>query len=322
MVEKNKQEKPIKVGISSCLLGEEVRFDGGHKKSNYIVHILGHFFKFVMICPELEIGMGVPREAVKLEGDPESPRMVGNKSGIDWTRKMNAYSDRRTRQIENYGLSGYILKKDSPSCGMERVRVYGLKGAPAKKGCGLFARVLMERFPYLPIEEEGRLNDLVLRENFVVRVFAYHRLRNMLENQFSRRSLVEFHTREKYLLMAHCPQHYRRLGQTVAAAKEHKPAELREIYGNTYMQALQIKTTTKKNVNVLHHMMGFLKKDLTSEEKNDILSVIEDYRNQLVPLIVPITLVKHYLKKCKVDYVLNQIYLSPSPKELMLRNHV
>ena len=317
-----KTDLPIKIGISSCLLGEEVRFDSGHKKSNYIVSILGPYFQFVRVCPEVEIGMGVPREAVRLVGDPEAPRMVGGKTGTDWTRKMNRYSERRTGQIARYNLSGYILKKDSPSCGMERVKVYGSKGGTVRTGRGLFAAALLDRFPILPVEEEGRLNDLPLRENFINRVFAYHRLQSLYKRRFSRRDFVDFHTSVKLLIMAHSPKDYKAMGQLVAAIIDYTPDEFRQKYAELYMTALRHKTTTKKNVNVLQHIMGFLKRELTTSEKRDILSVIDDYHRQLVPLIVPLTLVKHYLRKHDITYVLNQTYLNPSPKELMLRNHV
>jgi uncharacterized protein YbgA (DUF1722 family)/uncharacterized protein YbbK (DUF523 family) len=316
------KETTINVGVSSCLLGEEVRFDSGHRKDDYIAQILGRYFTFIMICPEVEVGMGVPREAVHLEGDANKPRMVAPKSGIDWTRKMTRYSERRVAQIEKYNLSGYILKKDSPSCGMERVKVYGARGGAERTGRGLFARALTDHFPLLPVEEEGRLHDEFLRENFIVRVFAYHRLQNLFNGRYGRRDLIAFHTREKFLLMAHSPAHYMKLGRLVAAAKMYSPSKLRDEYRNVYMEALTRKATAKKNVNVLLHILGYLKKHLTAADKRDILDVIDDYHKGLIPLVVPITLLKHYLHKHRVKYVENQVYLNPSPKELMLRNHV
>lgn len=313
---------PIHVGISTCLLGERVRFDAGHKRDRYITDILGKYFQFIPVCPELEVGMGVPRESVRLVGDSNAPCMIGVKSGEDWTERMNTYSNERVQQLASYNLSGYILKSDSPSCGMERVRVYNEKGMPAKKGRGLFADVYIKHFPLVPVEEEGRLNDAGLRENFIVRVFCYHRFQYFRSRRFSRGDLVEFHTAHKYLLLAHSPKHYKELGRLVANAKLHKPQKLLDTYGQLFMEALKIKTTYKKNVNVLKHILGFLRDHLTADEKHDILNTISDYHNRLVPLVVPVTLLSHYIRKNNVEYIKNQIYLSPHPKELILRNHV
>lgn len=312
----------IRVGVSSCLLGRKVRFDGGHKHDRYLTDILGAYFKFVPVCPELEIDMGVPREAVRLEGYPEAPRMVGNKSGREWTERMNNYARDRVQRSDIMDLSGYILKKSSPSCGMERVKVYVKPGTVVKTGIGLYARALLEAHPHLPIEEEGRLNDDRLRDNFIVRVFAYHRLQQLFRGRFNRGAVVAFHAAHKYLLLAHSPTHYKQLGQLVADVKKYSPSEFRDRYTVLFMEGLSVLSTSKKNVNVLQHILGFLKAHLTADEKRDILGVIEDYHRELVPLIVPITLLKHYLNKFNVEYIKDQVYLNPHPKELMLRNHV
>jgi uncharacterized protein YbgA (DUF1722 family) len=248
--------------------------------------------------------------------------MIGNKSREDWTDRMNRYAVKRVAQLREQNLSGYILKKDSPSCGMERVAVKNRKGMPHRKGRGLFAAALLKQMPLLPVEEEGRLHDNRLRENFIVRVFAYHRLGTLFRRRFSRARIVAFHTREKYLLLAHSPRHHKELGQLVAAIKDFKPSQFKSRYSTVYMQALSVKTTVKKNVNVLQHMLGFLRDRLQPLEKHDILRVIEDYRSGIVPLIVPLTLLKHYLQIHDVPYLAGQIYLNPHPKELMLRNHV
>lgn len=248
--------------------------------------------------------------------------MIGNKTGTDWTGRMNTYSRARVKQRDLSQISGYILKKDSPTCGMERVKVYPGSGQAEKKGRGLFAAALKDHRPLLPIEEEGRLHDARLRENFIVRVFAYHRLQALFRGTFSRGDVVRFHTAHKFLLLAHSPKQYRELGALVAAVKQHRPAEFRKLYAELFMSALATKTTTKKNVNVLTHVFGFLKEHLTSEQKQSILAVIEDYRNELVPLVVPMTLIRHYVDLLGVDYIADQIYLTPHPKELMLRNHV
>ncbi|NIM19137.1 MAG: DUF1722 domain-containing protein [Candidatus Latescibacteria bacterium] len=322
MVDSRTPESRIRIGISSCLLGQKVRFDAGHKHDRFITDVLGPYFEFVPVCPELEVGMGVPRESVKLQGNPEAPLMVGNKSGKDWTARMNRYADRRVRRRDMTDFSGYILKKDSPSCGMERVKVYGESGMPERRGRGLFAAALMRQHPLLPVEEEGRLNDFKIRENFIVRVFAYHRLRILFKSSFRRGELVRFHAAHKYLLLAHSPKHHKLLGQLAANMKRYEVPVFREKYSALFMEALKMKSTARKNVNVLHHILGFLKDHIDPSDKRDILQVIEDYRNELVPLIVPVTLLKHYVNKHGIEYIQDQIYLNPHPKELMLRNHV
>lgn len=321
-MESTNKEAQIRIGISACLLGQKVRFDAGDKKDRYLTDILGGYFNFVAVCPELEVGMGIPREALHLVGAIEAPRMVGSKTGEDWTDRINKCNHKRIRELASETLSGYVLKKDSPSCGMERVKLYNEKGMAERKARGMYAKALMDQYPLLPVEEEGRLNDARLRENFIVRVFAYHRLQNLFNGRYSRGALVKFHTAHKYLLMAHSPKHYRELGQLVARVKQYTPSQMRDIYCLMFMECLKVKTTTRKNVNVLHHILGFLKEYLVSNDKQDIISVIEDYRNELVPLIVPITLVRHYVMKHNVEFIKDQIFLSPHPKELMLRNHV
>lgn len=322
MKEKSLENTPIKIGISTCLLGEKVRFDAGHKKDRYLTDVLGNYFEWIPVCPELEVGMGVPRESVRLVGSTDSPRMVGHKSGTDWTEKMMKYSAERVRRLRGLNLSGYILKSDSPSCGMERVRVYTENGMPSKTGVGLYANAFLKEFPYIPVEEEGRLNDARIRDNFIVRVFSYHRLQILFSDGFSRGSLVKFHTIHKYLLLSHSPKHYELLGRIVADAKKYSPSDLKEKYCAMFMEGLSIKSTTKKNVNVLHHILGFLREEITVIERDDILRIIDDYYHELVPLIVPITLIKHYVMKRNVPYIRDQVYLNPHPKELMLRNHV
>lgn len=312
----------ISIGISTCLLGEKVRFDAGHKRDLFITDILGVYFSFVPVCPEIDIGMGVPRESVRLVGAEDSPKMLGARSNKDWTHKMNRYAIQKVKKIDKQKLRGFILKKDSPSCGMERVRVYNDKGMAVRNGRGLFAKQLLDKNPLLPVEEEGRLNDPNLRDNFIVRVFAYDRLLNLFDNKFKRGEVVEFHSTHKYLIMAHSLKHYKLMGQLVAAIKNFKPNEFKEKYSTLFMEALQVKTTINKNLNVLMHIMGYMKNSLSSSDKKYILNIIEDYRNQLVPLIVPITLIRHYIEKHNVEYITNQYYLNPHPKELMLRNHV
>jgi uncharacterized protein YbgA (DUF1722 family)/uncharacterized protein YbbK (DUF523 family) len=311
-----------RIGISSCLLGKKVRFDSGHKRDRYLTDLLGEYVKFVPTCPEVEVGMGVPREAVRLEGQPEAPRMVGNKSGEDWTDRMNAYSRKRVRQKYLSDLSGFILKNRSPSCGMERVKLYIKPGTVERKGVGLFAAALMERYPNLPVEEEGRLSDARLRENFIVRVFAYHRLQHLFSDRFKRGEMVAFHTAHKYLMLAHSPKHYTELGRLVARVKKMTPGEFKEQYESLFMAGLTFKATVKKNVNVLQHIAGFLKERAPAEDRRDVARVIADYHRELLPLIAPITLLAHMVRKYDIAYIRDQVYLNPHPKELALRNHV
>lgn len=312
----------IKVGISACLLGENVRFDGGHKRDSFITDTFGRHVEFVPVCPEVELGLGIPRETIRLELRAGERRLVAPKSGRDLTEPMQAYAEKRTRELEPLELSGYILKKDSPSCGMERVKQYDENGVPSKKGVGAFARVLLERFPHLPVEEEGRLSDPVLRESFVERVFAYRRARDLFAGRWTVGDLVRFHTREKLLLLAHRPTAYQELGKLVAGAKKEPRAELARRYFDVYMSGLEERATTRRHVNVLQHMAGYFKKQLDAGDKAEIGQVIEDFRRGLVPLVVPLTLIRHHVRRFQVDYLADQVYLEPHPKELMLRNHV
>jgi uncharacterized protein YbgA (DUF1722 family)/uncharacterized protein YbbK (DUF523 family) len=317
-------DEPIRIGVSSCLLGAKVRFDGGHKRSDFLVGTLGGLVEFVTVCPEVELGLGVPRETLRLVRDANaaSPRLVANNTGIDHTDKMSAYAQHRVIALGREGLSGYVLKKDSPSCGMERVRVYGSSGMPARSGAGLFAAALMRRYPFLPIEEEGRLNDPLLRENFVERVFAYRRLRSFFSSRWTLGGLVRFHTRHKLTLMAHSPKAYRELGRFVADAKRMSRDNVPERYESAFMEALKKVATTARHTNVLQHMLGYLRPHLDQDSRDELVTLIEDYRRGLVPLIVPITLFRHYLRRFDIAYLREQVYLGPHPKELMLRNHV
>ena len=312
----------IRLGISACLLGQEVRYDGGHKRDRYLTDTLGRFFEWVPVCPEVEMGLGTPRETLRLIGEAEAPRLVFAKTGEDQTEAMATWARPRLEALAGADLSGYILKSDSPSCGMERVRVYRSSGVPTRDGVGIFARALMERLPLLPGEEEGRLHDLPLRENFVERVFCYRRWRDLVDGGLTRGKLVTFHAVHKLLLLAHSPKHYQDLGRLVAAAKQYSTKELEARYGEVFMAGLKIRATAKKHTNVLQHILGYLKKELEAHDKAELLSVISDYSSGLVPLVVPLTLLKHHLGRHPVPYIQEQVYLTPHPKELMLRNHV
>lgn len=311
---------PIRLGISSCLLGEQVRFDGGHKRDTFINEALGKFFEFIPACPEVAIGLGIPRPPIRLVGDPAAPRAVGVRDpDLDVSDALSNYGKRMGRELGS--LSGYIFKKGSPSCGMERVKVYQT-GQPSKAGTGLYARAFMDQQPLLPVEEEGRLGDPVLRENFIERVFAYRRWQELEARGLSAARLVDFHTIHKLNLMAHGTQYYRALGQIVAQAGAKGLRQRGECYINGFMAALKHRATRKRHTNVLMHVMGYLKKNLDHDDKAELLEVIEAYRLGRVPLIVPTTLLKHHFRRHPDPYMARQIYLNPHPPELMLRNSI
>jgi len=256
-------------------------------------------------------------------GSAESPRLVTSQTGLDHTERMRGFCARKVAELEEEDLCGFIFKKDSPSSGLHRVKVYHPSGQSSRKvGRGLFAAAVAERFPRLPMEEEGRLNDANFRENFIERVFCYRRWKDFLQEEPDYRKLIAFHTRQKLLVMAHSPQHYKALGRLVAQGKGQPKRRLLEDYEALYMDALTRFSTVKKNTNVLQHIMGYFKNYLTGDEKAELLEVIRDYRNALVPLMVPLTLINHYVRKYDVAYLRKQVYLSPHPSELMLRTHV
>ncbi len=311
----------IAVGVSSCLLGEQVRYDGGHKHDHYITDTLGLFFRFVPVCPEVGCGLPIPREAMRLEGDPTAPRLVTNRTGVDLTDRMDEYCRRRVRELEKEDLCGFIFKKGSPSSGLFRVKVYN-KGIPVKSGRGLFAEAFVRHFPLVPVEEEGRLYDMNIRENFIERIFAFRSWKDFLVGNRGLGGLVEFHTVRKLQIMAHSPELYREMGRLVAEGKSMARTELLDRYQELLMRALTLHATVKKNTNVLSHIMGYFKRQLTPGEKAELLEVIGGYHDRLVPLIVPVTLLKHYVRKYDQEYLKKQTYLTPHPMELMLRNHV
>lgn len=310
----------IRIGISSCLLGNPVRFDGGHKRDRYITDTLGAYFEFVPVCPEIECGLPVPRESMRLVGSPESPRLIASKSGTDHTVRMLDWANRRVEELAGEDLCGFIFKSKSPSSGMERVKVYDRNNVPSNNGVGLFARVFMDRFPLLPVEEEGRLHDMILREHFIESVFVYRRWRRVVED-FTPHKLVSFHTGHKLLLRAHSETHYRALGRIAAQAGTLEPETLWGSYQEQLMACMRLKSTVKKHVNVLMHMVGYFKKYLSSDEKKELLEVIDRFKNYHVPLIVPVTLFNHYIRKYDEAYLRGQYYLNPHPIELKLRNH-
>ena len=313
--------KPLRIGISACLLGHEVRYDGGHKRDRFLTDTFGRFVEWVPVCPEVEAGFGTPREAMRLVDDDGRLRLVTAKTGVDLTGQMERFARRRVEQLAVEDLSGYVFKKDSPSCGVERVKVYKQHAAPSRAGQGLFAAALCTRYPHLPVEEEGRLSDVGLRENFIERVFAYGRLRELFASRWTVGSLVRFHTAHKLTLMAHSVAAYRELGRLVAAAKTAKRSDLQDGYTQGFMTALAKVATPRRHTNVLQHMTGYLKAELDEQDKAELRATIEDYRRGLVPLVVPITLLRHHIRRHRVAYLAGQTYLEPHPRELMLRTH-
>ena len=312
----------IRIGISACLLGEPVRFDGGHKRDSFLVETFGRHVEWVSVCPEVESGLPTPRDTLRLVTADGRLRMVVPKTGLDHTDAMRTYARRRVAELAEAGLCGFVLKKDSPSCGMERVKVYDARGTPTRSARGLFAQALIEAVPVLPVEEEGRLCDPRLRENFVERVFAYRRLRDLFVPRWSIGDLVQFHTAHKLLLLAHSPTAYAALGRLVAHAKDLGRPVVRERYEHEFMAALAIVATPRRHVNVLQHMAGYFRDELDPGDRRELSDLVEQYRLGLVPLVVPITMVQHHVRRLGVEYLAGQVYLAPHPRELMLRNHV
>ncbi len=317
------EEHKIRLGISSCLLGHNVRFDGGHKMNRYLHDILAPYVEYVPVCPEVEIGLPIPRPTLRqVDAGNGEVRLVFSKSGEDITERMQEWAQRRVQELESENLDGFVFKANSPSSGMERVKVYKDKGMPRKDGVGLFAANFMQHFPLLPVEEEGRLNDPALRENFITRIFTLQRFRHMLENNPGYGDIVAFHSRHKLLLMAHSVEIYREMGRLVARGKELGFDAFLQEYRTLLLKGLRLKATPSKHTNVLQHILGYFKRDLSKDEKQEAVELIDNYRLGLVPLIVPVTLLNHIVRKFEQEYLGAQVYLKPHPKELKLLNHV
>lgn len=313
----SKKEK-IKVGISSCLIGEKVRYDGGHKLDRFITNTLGCYFEWIPVCPEVECGLPVPREAMHLVGTPEVQRLITIKSNIDHTEKMRQWIKKKLQELEREELCGFVFKSKSPSSGISGVKIHHPAENRIRTGSGLFGGAFMKHFPLLPVVDDGRLHNDRFRVNFVEGVFVYKRWREFLKQGASIRNLVDFHTDHKLLLMAHSPKHYIHLGRLVARAKEIKRAELFAEYIRNLMDGVRLMATARKNTNVLHHILGYFKKRLSSDEKQELQEVIDNYQQKLTPLIVPVTLIKHYVRKFDITYLRRQYYLNLHPIKLIL----
>ncbi|HET6515235.1 MAG TPA: DUF523 and DUF1722 domain-containing protein [Thermodesulfovibrionales bacterium] len=315
-------EQKIRIGISSCLLGEKVRYDGGHKLDHFLTDTLGKYVDWIPVCPEVESGLPVPREAMRLAGDPSSPRLVTVKTGIDHTERILHWAEKKLRELERQDLCGFVFKSRSPSSGMRDVKVDGQSGTPSRSGVGVFAGAFMSRFPLMPVEDEGRLHDPDLRENFIERIFVFKRWKEFRGRGGKVRDLIAFHTDHKLLILSHSTRHYSALGQLVARAKAYKTEGLLSEYLKILMDGLRLTATAKKNTNVLQHMAGYFSERLSTDEKRELGEIISQYHAGLIPLVVPIVLMRHYVRKFNEPYLKRQHYLNTHPLELMLRNHV
>jgi len=312
----------MRLGVSACLMGDEVRYDGGHRSYSYLVEVLARFFTLVKVCPEVGVGMSTPRETVRLEGRAIAPRMIASETGRDWTAKMNRWSRTRVRELKDEQLCGFVFKKNSPSCGVFGVKVHDDKGHPGESGSGLFALEFRRKNPLAPVEEEGRLEDPVLLENFLERVFAYHRLNNVFAGRWKRGTVVDFHRREKYLLLAHSPKHFKQLEQLTATIGRRPPGKFKALYMAGFMGAMTVKATTALHAKTMRRMVVCLRDNLTAPEHARVIGLIDKYHSGLIPLVVPLTLLGHFGELREVPAVLGQTYLHPHPNELFLRNRV
>ncbi|MCX7792936.1 MAG: DUF523 and DUF1722 domain-containing protein [Thermodesulfovibrionales bacterium] len=314
--------KGIKIGISSCLLGERVRYDGSHKLNHFLKYTLGRFVEWVPVCPEVEYGLPVPRQSLRLYGSPDNPRLIESRTGIDHTDGMRRWIKSKLDELEKEELCGFVFKSNSPSSGLRNVRVYGPSGIPSRTGIGLFAAAFIRRFPLIPVEDDGRLNNPVLRENFIERIFVYKRWQDLKKTGSKIKEIIEFHRDHKFLILAHSPKHYKILGNLLASHKKGNLENIKSEYISNLMECLRLIATVKKNTNVLLHIMGYFRKLLNKDEKEELLEIIENYHKGYIPLVVPITLIRHYVRKFNIEYLSRQYYLNPHPVELMLRNHV
>lgn len=310
-----------RLGISACLLGERVRYDGQHKYDVFLVETLGKYVEYVPVCPEVGCGLPVPREAMHLEGDPAKPRLIATNTRRDLTDQMLTWVARKIVELEKENLCGFVFKSKSPSSGMERVKVYNGKGMLSGRAPGLFAGAFIKHFPLLPAEDEGRLHDPELRGNFIGRIFALNRLREAAAERRSASNLMKFHARHKYLILAHSDKHLRLMGKLVAHINPGNNLDTWTEYEKLLLAALAIHATPKRHANVLEHMLGFFKKQLAADEKQELMQLISAMRKGETPLIAPLTLLRHYIRKYNVSFLAEQYYIDPEPAELALLYH-
>ncbi|MFT5593113.1 MAG: hypothetical protein ACI8SR_001481 [Oceanicoccus sp.] len=317
----------IKVGISACLLGEKVRYNGGHKRSSYLEDVLSQYFDYTPICPEVGIGMSVPRKPIRLittSGNNESgiEAVLNDDNNVRFTQQLKDYAKQQAGQLTD--ASGYIFMQKSPSCGYTRVKLYHENGNPLEVSQGIYAAELDRLLPLIPKEEAGRLSDAMIRENFITRVMAFNDWQRNVENNLTSKTLLDFHVRYKYLLMAHHIKSYQSLGQLLSNLKAKALTEIADDYIAQFMTALKHTANRKKNTNVLQHLQGYLKNDLSKDEKEEMQTLFDQYRTGLVPIVVPLTLLNHHIKKHTTDdnYLRKQKYLNPHPYELGLRNAI
>ncbi|OED41530.1 hypothetical protein ACH42_13580 [Endozoicomonas sp. (ex Bugula neritina AB1)] len=314
-------DKEITLGISSCLMGQKVRYNGGHKRSSLCMNTLDKLFHFEPLCPEVAIGLSIPREPIRLVGDLEQIRVLGTDNPeFDVTEKLEGYGRQKGKELTH--ISGYILMQKSPSCGMERVKVYHPNGNPHINAPGVYARTLMETNPQLPVEEEGRLHDPVLCENFFTRVYAHHRWYKTVLTAPSYKAIGEFHTTYKYQIMAHNPQSYTTLGKLVAKGSALPLSDMLDEYFRGLMVCLKKNATRKSHTNAMLHVMGYVKKSVGSAERNQLLKLIEEYRQGMIPLVAPMSMLRHFIEIHGNDYIKKQVYLEPHPDMLGLRNKI
>lgn len=314
----------LRIGISTCLLGRNVRYDGGHKRNAFLMDTLGDYVEWVPVCPEVDIGLGTPRPPIRLERATEGGiRLVMPDREEDLTERMLAYAEERVERLRSEGLAGYVLKSGSPSCGMERVKLWDANGVPSRDGVGLYAEVLRRSLPQLPTEEEGRLHDARLRENFIARIFARGRWLDFLSGGPTMHGLMAFHARHKYLLMSRDPEAARVLGRLLGGPEKEGGVEARAAaYEEGFSRALEVLPSRGRHTNVLQHMAGYVSEDIDAGDRAELATAIDGYRAGLIPLIVPVTLLRHYIRRLEVEYLADQVYLDPHPHEMMLLNHV
>lgn len=310
----------IKIGISACLLGRKVRYDGGHKQDYYLTDTLSSYVDWLPVCPESECGLGTPREVMHLAGSSHEPRLTTVRNGLDHTDRIMQWAGIKLDDLADSGLCGFVFKARSPSCGLHGVKVHTTSGAPEGSARGLFAEAFIRRFRHMPVEEEGRLHDPAVRENFYARAFSFGRWLELLHRDRSIKGLIEFHTRHKLLILSRSPRHYTSLGRLLASP-DRIQENIHEEYISAFMDALCLPPTVRKNTNVLQHMAGYFKKDLPPEEKQEMHETIEQYHKGLLPLLAPLALIRHHARIRKEDYLMAQVYLFPDHPELMLRNH-